>query len=115
MYDRMNGHGHHMELPTGYSVGPSDPKARPFLTAFDDPKVYAMRELHALCEAHFMHPMDDSDALRDVMGSESYDSIDSWDAVKCGPCEKKYCMQRRAGREATMEAGGEAFNIGEGG
>eukprot|EP00873_Tetraselmis_striata_P042351 jgi/Tetstr1/462615/TSEL_007600.t1 len=21
MYDRMNGHGHHMELPTGYSVG----------------------------------------------------------------------------------------------
>eukprot|EP00873_Tetraselmis_striata_P038585 jgi/Tetstr1/458849/TSEL_004358.t1 len=68
MYDRMNGHGHHMELPTGYSVGPSDPKAWPFLTAFDDPKVYAMRELHALCEAHFMHPMDDSDALRDVMG-----------------------------------------------
>eukprot|EP00873_Tetraselmis_striata_P025172 jgi/Tetstr1/445436/TSEL_033217.t1 len=68
MYDRMNGHGHHMELPIGYSVGPSDPKAWPFLTAFDDPKVYAMRELHALCEAHFMHPMDDSDALRDVMG-----------------------------------------------
>eukprot|EP00873_Tetraselmis_striata_P029508 jgi/Tetstr1/449772/TSEL_036836.t1 len=68
MYDRMNGHGHHMELPTGYSVGPSDPKAWPFLTAFDDPKVYAMRELHALCEAHFMDPMDDSDALRDVMG-----------------------------------------------
>eukprot|EP00873_Tetraselmis_striata_P039849 jgi/Tetstr1/460113/TSEL_005429.t1 len=68
MYDRMNGHGHHMELPTGYSVGPSDPKAWPFLTAFDDPKVYAMRELHALCEAQFMHPMDDSDALRDVMG-----------------------------------------------
>eukprot|EP00873_Tetraselmis_striata_P001474 jgi/Tetstr1/421738/TSEL_001197.t1 len=68
MYDRMNGHGHHMELPTGYSVGPSDPKAWPFLTAVDDPKVYAMRELHALCEAHFMHPMDDSDALRDVMG-----------------------------------------------
>eukprot|EP00873_Tetraselmis_striata_P026757 jgi/Tetstr1/447021/TSEL_034479.t1 len=68
MCDRMNGHGHHMELPTGYSVGPSDPKAWPFLTAFDDPKVYAMRELHALCEAHFMHPMDDSDALRDVMG-----------------------------------------------
>eukprot|EP00873_Tetraselmis_striata_P043574 jgi/Tetstr1/463838/TSEL_008652.t1 len=68
MYDRMNGHGHHMEWPTGYSVGPSDPKAWPFLTAFDDPKVYAMRELHALCEAHFMHPMDDSDALRDVMG-----------------------------------------------
>eukprot|EP00873_Tetraselmis_striata_P003429 jgi/Tetstr1/423693/TSEL_014327.t1 len=68
MYDRVNGHGHHMELPTGYSVGPSDPKAWPFLTAFDDPKVYAMRELHALCEAHFMHPMDDSDALRDVMG-----------------------------------------------
>eukprot|EP00873_Tetraselmis_striata_P036114 jgi/Tetstr1/456378/TSEL_043113.t1 len=66
MYDRMNGHGHHMELPTGYSVGPSDPKAWPFLTAFDDPKVYAMRELHALCEAHFMDPMDDSDALRDV-------------------------------------------------
>eukprot|EP00873_Tetraselmis_striata_P044379 jgi/Tetstr1/464643/TSEL_009397.t1 len=119
MYDRMNGHGHHMqgglkpamatfrglsadllvsffearpdmwharlkvvkragyfhtrvvaakedtdmELPTGYSVGPSDPKARPFHTAFDDPKVYAMRELHALCEAHFMHPMDDSDAV----------------------------------------------------
>eukprot|EP00873_Tetraselmis_striata_P028231 jgi/Tetstr1/448495/TSEL_035761.t1 len=30
-----------------------------------------MRELHALCEAHFMHmmgPMDDSDALRDVLG-----------------------------------------------
>lgn len=71
MYDRMNGHGHHMELPTGYSVGPSDPKAWPFLTAFDDPKVYAMRELHALCEAHFMHPMDDSDALRDVMGWDS--------------------------------------------
>lgn len=47
--------------------------------------------------------------------SESYDSIDSWDAVKCGPYEKKYFMQRRAGREATMEAGGEAFNIGEGG
>eukprot|EP00873_Tetraselmis_striata_P020093 jgi/Tetstr1/440357/TSEL_028693.t1 len=68
MYDRMNGHGHHMELPNGYSVGPSDPKAWPFLTAFDDPKVYAMRELHALCEAHFMDPMDDSDALRDVMG-----------------------------------------------
>eukprot|EP00873_Tetraselmis_striata_P040262 jgi/Tetstr1/460526/TSEL_005785.t1 len=68
MYDRMNGHGHHMELPTGYSVDPSDPKAWPFLTAFDDPKVYAMRELHAPCEAHFMHPMDDSDALRDVMG-----------------------------------------------
>eukprot|EP00873_Tetraselmis_striata_P042186 jgi/Tetstr1/462450/TSEL_007448.t1 len=68
MYDRMNGHGHHMELRTGYSVGPSDPKAWPFLTAFDDPKVYAMRELHALCEAHFMDPMDDSDALRDVMG-----------------------------------------------
>eukprot|EP00873_Tetraselmis_striata_P004003 jgi/Tetstr1/424267/TSEL_014836.t1 len=68
MYDRMNGHGHHMELPTGYSVGPTDPKAWPFLTAFDDPKVYAMRELHALCEAHFMDPMDDSDALRDVMG-----------------------------------------------
>eukprot|EP00873_Tetraselmis_striata_P008665 jgi/Tetstr1/428929/TSEL_018905.t1 len=60
MYDRMNGHGHHMELPTGYSVDPSDPKAWPFLTAFDDPKVYAMRELHALCEAHFMHPMGDS-------------------------------------------------------
>eukprot|EP00873_Tetraselmis_striata_P000778 jgi/Tetstr1/421042/TSEL_012087.t1 len=94
-YDRMNGHGHHMKLPTGYSVGPSDPKAWPFLTAFDDPKVYAMRELHAL--------------------SESYDSIDSWDAVKCGPYEKKYFMQRRAGREATMEARGEAFNIGEGG
>eukprot|EP00873_Tetraselmis_striata_P027804 jgi/Tetstr1/448068/TSEL_035367.t1 len=71
MCDRMNGHGHHMELPTGYSVGPSDPKAWPFLTAFDDPKVYAMRELHALCEAHFMHPMDDSDALRDVMGWDS--------------------------------------------
>eukprot|EP00873_Tetraselmis_striata_P025141 jgi/Tetstr1/445405/TSEL_033188.t1 len=71
MYDRMNGHGHHMELPTGYSVGPSDPKAWPFLTAFDDPKVYAMRELHALCEVHFMHPMDDSDALRDVMGWDS--------------------------------------------
>eukprot|EP00873_Tetraselmis_striata_P027199 jgi/Tetstr1/447463/TSEL_003720.t1 len=71
MYDRMNGHGHHMELPTGYSVGPSDPKAWPFLTAFDDPKVYAMRELHALCEAHFVHPMDDSDALRDVMGWDS--------------------------------------------
>eukprot|EP00873_Tetraselmis_striata_P006985 jgi/Tetstr1/427249/TSEL_017436.t1 len=71
MYDRMNGHGHHMELPTGYSVGPSDPKAWPFLTAFDDPKVYAMRELHALCEAHFMHPMDDSDALCDVMGWDS--------------------------------------------
>eukprot|EP00873_Tetraselmis_striata_P033624 jgi/Tetstr1/453888/TSEL_040808.t1 len=71
MYDRMNGHGHHMELPTGYSVDPSDPKAWPFLTAFDDPKVYAMRDLHALCEAHFMHPMDDSDALRDVMGWDS--------------------------------------------
>eukprot|EP00873_Tetraselmis_striata_P022843 jgi/Tetstr1/443107/TSEL_031163.t1 len=71
MYDRMNDHGHHMELPTGYSVGPSDPKAWPFLTAFEDPKVYAMRELHALCEAHFMHPMDDSDALRDVMGWDS--------------------------------------------
>eukprot|EP00873_Tetraselmis_striata_P022160 jgi/Tetstr1/442424/TSEL_030548.t1 len=71
MCDRMNGHGHHMELPTGYSVGPSDPKAWPFLAAFDDPKVYAMRELHALCEAHFMHPMDDSDALRDVMGWDS--------------------------------------------
>eukprot|EP00873_Tetraselmis_striata_P004134 jgi/Tetstr1/424398/TSEL_014957.t1 len=72
MYDRMNGHGkHHMELPTGYSVGPSDPKAWPFLTAFGDPKVYAMRELHALCEAHFMHPMDDRDALRDVMGWDS--------------------------------------------
>eukprot|EP00873_Tetraselmis_striata_P032915 jgi/Tetstr1/453179/TSEL_040196.t1 len=71
MYDRVNGHGHHMELPTGYSVGPSDPKAWPFLTAFDDPKVYAMRELHALCEAHFMHPMDDSDALSDVMGWDS--------------------------------------------
>eukprot|EP00873_Tetraselmis_striata_P042282 jgi/Tetstr1/462546/TSEL_007534.t1 len=68
MYDRMNGHGHHMALPTGYSVDPSDPKAWPFLTAFDDPKVYAMRELQALCEAHFMHPMDDSEALRDVMG-----------------------------------------------
>eukprot|EP00873_Tetraselmis_striata_P002356 jgi/Tetstr1/422620/TSEL_013426.t1 len=67
MCDRMNGHGHHMELPTGFSLDPSDPKAWPFLTAFDDPKVYAMRELHALCEAHFMHPMDDSDALRDVM------------------------------------------------
>eukprot|EP00873_Tetraselmis_striata_P035889 jgi/Tetstr1/456153/TSEL_042921.t1 len=60
-----------MELPTGYYVGPSDPKAWPFLTVFDDPKVYAMRELHALCEAHFMHPMDDSDALRDVMGWDS--------------------------------------------
>eukprot|EP00873_Tetraselmis_striata_P023532 jgi/Tetstr1/443796/TSEL_031784.t1 len=71
MYDRVNGHGHHMEMPTGYSVGPSDPKVWPFLTAFDDPKVYAMRELHALCEAHFMHPMDDSDALRDVMGWDS--------------------------------------------
>eukprot|EP00873_Tetraselmis_striata_P009768 jgi/Tetstr1/430032/TSEL_019893.t1 len=71
MYDRMNGHGHHMELPTGYSMGPSDPKAWPFLNAFDDPKVYAMRELHALCEAHFMHPMDDSDALRDMMGWDS--------------------------------------------
>eukprot|EP00873_Tetraselmis_striata_P045328 jgi/Tetstr1/465592/TSEL_010239.t1 len=71
MYDRMNGHGDHMELPTGYSVGPSDPKAWPFLTAFDDPKVYAMRELHAQCEAHFMPPMDDSDALRDVMGWDS--------------------------------------------
>eukprot|EP00873_Tetraselmis_striata_P012761 jgi/Tetstr1/433025/TSEL_022362.t1 len=33
-----------MELPAGYSVGPSDPKAWPFLTVFDDPKVYAMRE-----------------------------------------------------------------------
>eukprot|EP00873_Tetraselmis_striata_P003179 jgi/Tetstr1/423443/TSEL_014124.t1 len=71
MYDPMNGLGQHMELLTGYSVGPSDPKAWPFLTAFDDPKVYAMRELHALCEAHFMHPMDDSDALRDVMGWDS--------------------------------------------
>eukprot|EP00873_Tetraselmis_striata_P029935 jgi/Tetstr1/450199/TSEL_037238.t1 len=60
-----------MELPTGYSVDPSDPKAWPFLTVFDDLKAYAMRELHALCEAHFMHlvgPMDDSDALRDVLG-----------------------------------------------
>eukprot|EP00873_Tetraselmis_striata_P029185 jgi/Tetstr1/449449/TSEL_036544.t1 len=63
MYDRMNGHGHHMELPTGYSVGPSDPKAWPFLTAFDDLKVYAMRELHGLCEAHFMHPMDATIAM----------------------------------------------------
>eukprot|EP00873_Tetraselmis_striata_P013317 jgi/Tetstr1/433581/TSEL_022848.t1 len=43
------------ELPTGYSVGPSNPKAWPFLTVFDDPKVYAMRELQALCEAQFMH------------------------------------------------------------
>eukprot|EP00873_Tetraselmis_striata_P028548 jgi/Tetstr1/448812/TSEL_036046.t1 len=68
MYDRINGHGHHMERPTGYSVAQSDPKAWPFLTAFDDPKVYAMRELHALCEAHFMHPMDDSDARCDGLG-----------------------------------------------
>eukprot|EP00873_Tetraselmis_striata_P045501 jgi/Tetstr1/465765/TSEL_010390.t1 len=71
MYHGIYGHGHHMELPTGYSVGPSDPKAWPLLTAFDDPKVYAMRELQALCEAHFMHPMDDGDALRDVMGWDS--------------------------------------------
>eukprot|EP00873_Tetraselmis_striata_P009964 jgi/Tetstr1/430228/TSEL_020057.t1 len=71
MYDRMNGHGHHMELPTGYSVGPSHPKVWPFLTAFQDPKVHAMRELRALCKAQFMHPMDDSDALRDVMGWDS--------------------------------------------
>eukprot|EP00873_Tetraselmis_striata_P024223 jgi/Tetstr1/444487/TSEL_032368.t1 len=61
-----------LQLPTGYSVDPSDPKAWPFLPTFDDPKAYAMRELHALlCKAHFMHlvdPMDDSDALRSVLG-----------------------------------------------
>eukprot|EP00873_Tetraselmis_striata_P036760 jgi/Tetstr1/457024/TSEL_043688.t1 len=60
-----------LQLPTGYSVDPSDPKAWPFLPTFDDPKAYAMRELQAQCEAHFMHlvgPMDDSDVLRSVMG-----------------------------------------------
>eukprot|EP00873_Tetraselmis_striata_P011896 jgi/Tetstr1/432160/TSEL_021617.t1 len=50
---------------------PSAPKVWPFLPTFDDLKAHAMRELHALCEAHFMHLvglMDDSDALRYVLG-----------------------------------------------
>eukprot|EP00873_Tetraselmis_striata_P019843 jgi/Tetstr1/440107/TSEL_028465.t1 len=38
----------------------------------------------------------------------SYDSIDSWDAASCGPDLKKFYMQRRAEREAVMEAKGEA-------
>eukprot|EP00873_Tetraselmis_striata_P013901 jgi/Tetstr1/434165/TSEL_002489.t1 len=40
-----------LQLPTRYSVNPSDPKAWPSFLNFDDFKALAMRELHALCEA----------------------------------------------------------------
>eukprot|EP00873_Tetraselmis_striata_P001635 jgi/Tetstr1/421899/TSEL_012799.t1 len=154
-----------LQLPTGYSVDPSDPKAWPFLPTFDDPKAYAMRELQSLCEAHFMHlvgPMDDSDALRFVLGWDCsapippplprqicgsifrYEGAPNeseanklereafWTVRSARAREmrerarklrakkrhermereaadvKKYYMQRKAEREAAMEAGGEA-------
>eukprot|EP00873_Tetraselmis_striata_P010417 jgi/Tetstr1/430681/TSEL_020474.t1 len=43
-----------------------------------------------------------------------YDSVGSWDAANCWPDVKKYDMERKAEREAAMQAGGVAGTIGEG-
>eukprot|EP00873_Tetraselmis_striata_P012989 jgi/Tetstr1/433253/TSEL_022541.t1 len=113
MCDRMNGHGHHMELPTGHSsVRVSWVSVLGSCALRSGKSAWSESSERA---SHTTPTKATTQRPAHRLSSESYDSIDSWDAVKCGPYEKKYFMKRRAGREATMEAGGEAFNIGDGG